>query len=163
MTNTQPKHQNGLSTSNASVSSKKRKEYHRQYYASRKENNKLSTFGAGDVTQSDSLISSLSSNSIERMPLRSLPTNGSQTQTRNHDITATTTHPSMHCTNDVSTSNASTSVEKRKERNRRYYISTKEKNKVSNAATDDDCTPTTVVTSVINEVMPKRSRGFLFI
>jgi len=78
MTNGQPKHHNDFSTSSASSSSQKRKEYRIHDYDSDKANNKVTRVGAGDVSQSDPLISLLANKSLERTPFRTLLTNGSQ-------------------------------------------------------------------------------------
>ncbi|KAD4178348.1 hypothetical protein E3N88_26939 [Mikania micrantha] len=144
MTNEQPKDRNYVSTSRASTSAEKRKEYNTRYYASHKENDvsastasasaekrkeynrryyasrKVPKVRAHDVSQSDILISS-----IERLPLRTLQTNII------NQMTQVTKDNGSCSSNGILITQTPT----------------------------DDSTPTATLIYVIDEVMPEISRG----
>ncbi|XP_076893331.1 uncharacterized protein LOC143545295 [Bidens hawaiensis] len=141
MTNEEPKDQNDASTSTASTSVAKRKEYNKQYYASRKENIKASKVCNGDVSQRESLLSSMGNTSLERIPLGTLQSNGTQMR---HDTVS------------------NSSAEKRRQRNIRYYDRRRaNRNRLSNAGPSTQ-TPTDDQPSIRDENIGQNAYNFVY-
>ncbi|XP_076927855.1 uncharacterized protein LOC143591556 [Bidens hawaiensis] len=141
MTNEEPKDQNDASTSTASTSAAKRKEYNKQYYASRKENIKASKVCNGDVSQIESLLSSTGTTSLERIPLGTLQSNGTQMR---HDTVS------------------NSSAEKRRQRNIRYYDRRRaNRNRLSNAGPSTQ-TPTDDQPSIQDENIGQDPYNFVY-
>jgi len=147
MNSRQPKDGNDVSTSNASTQAVKRKEYHRQYYASRKENNKVSKVRTGDFSESSNHVSLVHDESLQRIPLRTLQTNGS------------------HMTPMLKENAPRASAQYRKEYNRQYYAARKKngdctKNVIQVTQTPtDDSTPISTFPSAVDVCMPEITRG----
>ncbi|KAL9992857.1 hypothetical protein Hdeb2414_s1110g00983001 [Helianthus debilis subsp. tardiflorus] len=156
MTTGHPKYPKDVSTSTASTSAEKRKEYNRRYYASRKANKKVSNIFVDDVSQNASFIPSRVRvpTPLPVMDEVTKKTQGSfllklfsllnltyfmllLNTTSFLDIQFTMTTGQLKDRNDVSTSTTCTSSEKRKEYNRRYYLKRKDSNKVSKLCSDD--------------------------
>ncbi|KAK1431905.1 hypothetical protein QVD17_08695 [Tagetes erecta] len=148
MNSRQPKDGNDVSTSNAYMPAAKRKKYHRQYYVSRKENNKVSKVRTGDFSESSNHVSLVHDKSLERIPLRTLETNGS------------------HMTQMLKENVPRASAQYRKEYNRQYYATRKENRKcITNViqvtqTPIDDCTPINTLPSAVDVCLPEITRGF---
>ncbi|KAK1413477.1 hypothetical protein QVD17_35250 [Tagetes erecta] len=130
MNSRQPKDGNDISTSNASTPAVKREEYQRQYYASRKENNKVSKVRTGDFSESSNHVSLVRDESIERIPLRTLQINGS------------------HMTQMLKENVSRASAQYRKEYYRQYYATRKKNGKCITNVIQVTQTPTNDSTPV---------------